>query len=595
MNRITCDCGKSMQLPGQYLGKRVQCRQCGQAFSVAAGQDEIGDVADLPRLTIVAGQQRVDEKIMLAGTQPITFGKSPDVNLQLDHPTVSRRHGRLVPRDGAWVIEDTGSTNGVAVNGVAVTSHELSRGDTVKIGNFFMAFSAPAMEEMLAAAPAVSDGAQTGVPLIDLDGFDDEAQDGDFQLAKLPEQVRAEKARRAPKAGEKPCIACDALLPEVSEVCTWCGTKLKSGRPLVTSVGLDVDELYTNAHTIISPVSWLGWFGLYPFASDAGGSRKPIAIWAITILTVLVSFWYFTVDETPAMQTHKNLMLWPADPGEPDAQRLQMLYDFTAFGDEQAFDRKLKELEAAKAAEKRESFGIESLTQGPNDELVLEAHRALEPRQRAVGEFHGYQLLTHALLHGSFMHLAGNLLFMWVFGSRVNALVGSAATAVIYPALAIFAGIAHMISTAGDQPVPMLGASGAIMGLAGMYFVLFPVQHVHMAIWLRFFWKLWLKMFAVRGFWVLLFYISQDILFSSLGAETGTAHWAHLGGFIAGMTIATMLLVLRIVNVQGDLLSVTLGRHAWPLLGRPGERQKRPAVCWNAFTPKPPAAAARAD
>jgi len=120
----------------------------------------------------------------------------------------------------------------------------------------------------------------------------------------------------------------------------------------------------------------------------------------------------------------------------------------------------------------------------------------------------------------------------------------------------------------------MLGASGAIMGLAGMYFVLFPVHKVHMAAWLRwgFFLPIHLElgMFAVRGFWVVLFYIAFDVAFTALGAEDDVAHWAHLGGFLAGAGLALVLLFSRLVNARGgDILSAVLGRHAWALIGKP--------------------------
>ena len=121
---------------------------------------------------------------------------------------------------------------------------------------------------------------------------------------------------------------------------------------------------------------------------------------------------------------------------------------------------------------------------------------------------------------------------------------------------------------------PMVGASGAIMGLAGMYFVLFPVHKVHMAAWARwglaFGFRLSLKMWAVRGFWVVLFYIAFDVVATAVGTESSTAHWAHLGGFIVGAVIALILLLARLLNARGgDIMSVILGRYAWALIGRP--------------------------
>ena len=69
---------------------------------------------------------------------------------------------------------------------------------------------------------------------------------------------------------------------------------------------------------------------------------------------------------------------------------------------------------------------------------------------------------------------------------------------------------------------------------------------------------------------MVLLFISFDVFFVSLGAEDGTARWAHLGGFIAGMVIALALLLSRVLNAAGgDLITVILGRHAWKLIGRP--------------------------
>jgi membrane associated rhomboid family serine protease len=201
-------------------------------------------------------------------------------------------------------------------------------------------------------------------------------------------------------------------------------------------------------------------------------------------------------------------------------------------------------------------------------------------------DFHWYQLITHAFLHGGIMHLAGNLLFLIVLGTRVNSLLGNLLTAILYPVLAIAAGLAQMIASAHQPPAPMIGASGAIMGLAGMYLVLFPVHKVYMSIWMR--WgliagfKLSWKVWAVRGFWVVLFYIAFDVRYTSLGVKDHVAHWAHLGGFITGIAIAIGLLLARLSDAHGgDMLSVVLGRHAWALIGRPSSRVAK-AITSNA-------------
>lgn len=229
--------------------------------------------------------------------------------------------------------------------------------------------------------------------------------------------------------------------------------------------------------------------------------------------------------------------------------------------------------------------------QAPADERMTEEElRELERMSRmpsGAGErhtpdgvgFQWYQPLTCAFLHGGLMHFAGNMLFLIVFGMRVNELVGNLKFAIIYPVLAVCSALAYLASASG--PVhPMLGASGAIMGLAGMYFVFFPIQKVHTAIWLRV-WSLvrlrtWCgyKVFAMRGFWLLLLWIGfNDGLPMLLGSRDGVAHWAHMGGFLSGAGLALLLMITRQTNAGGaDILSVTLGKKAWAILGKPSGR-----------------------
>jgi membrane associated rhomboid family serine protease len=220
-----------------------------------------------------------------------------------------------------------------------------------------------------------------------------------------------------------------------------------------------------------------------------------------------------------------------------------------------------------------------------DEEIILAAHNALPAEQQCVGHYRPSQLITHAFLHGGLLHLAGNLLFLLVLGSRVNALVGNVATVVLYPLLGAVAGLAHMRSVADGPLQPMVGASGAIMGLAGMYLVLLPIHKVHMAAWMR--WgliggfRLHSTVFAVRGFWVVLFYIAFDVVFTVLAIKDTTAHWAHLGGFIAGAALALLLLVARVVNCRGgDIVSAILGPRAWLFISRPNRSSIRlPGSC----------------
>src|SRR5205085_5247629 len=123
--------------------------------------------------------------------------------------------------------------------------------------------------------------------------------------------------------------------------------------------------------------------------------------------------------------------------------------------------------------------------------------------------FHWYQTITSDFLHGGIFHLAGNMVFLLVLGLRVNELLGDLKFWIVYPLLTRGSSLVDLAMTANKPLGPSLGASGAIMGLAGMYFVFFPVQHVHMAFWfrLRFLRIFWLKLFRMRGFWLLVMWV----------------------------------------------------------------------------------------
>ncbi len=156
---------------------------------------------------------------------------------------------------------------------------------------------------------------------------------------------------------------------------------------------------------------------------------------------------------------------------------------------------------------------------------------------------HGYKpgapewsdLLACMFLHGGFAHLAGNMLFLWIFGDNVEHRVGRLG----YLALYLLTG---MVATwtfswfAGRSMVPLVGASGAISGVIGLYFLMFPRNRVRTFVFLfPFVMDVWLV--PVR--WVIGFYVLVDNLLPFLlGAESGVAYGAHLGGFVAGLGVA---------------------------------------------------------
>lgn len=142
-------------------------------------------------------------------------------------------------------------------------------------------------------------------------------------------------------------------------------------------------------------------------------------------------------------------------------------------------------------------------------------------------------LLGHMWLHGGLFHLLGNLLFLWIFGNAVCAKIGNLRYISLYVLLGVAAGIAHLLFSGGA----LLGASGAINGIVGMYLVLFYQNEITclFAFWpLVFFYVRW---FAVSGIWIILLWLLWDIV-GALRGGSNVGHFAHLGGFGAGFGIA---------------------------------------------------------
>ncbi len=145
-------------------------------------------------------------------------------------------------------------------------------------------------------------------------------------------------------------------------------------------------------------------------------------------------------------------------------------------------------------------------------------------------------LFTSIFLHGGFFHLTGNMLYLWIFGDNVEALVGHVRFFIFYICCGLVAALTQII-IAPNSSVPMVGASGAISGVLGAYLLFFPKAKVHVLIFFFFF----IRIIRVSALFVLgLWFFIQ--LFNGLGSigleETGGVAWfAHIGGFVAGMIL----------------------------------------------------------
>lgn len=144
-------------------------------------------------------------------------------------------------------------------------------------------------------------------------------------------------------------------------------------------------------------------------------------------------------------------------------------------------------------------------------------------------------LLTCMFLHGGFLHLAGNMLFLWIYGDNVERRLGAPAYLFAYLATGVVATLAHALVFSSSD-MPLVGASGAISGVLGFYFVFFPRNTVRMLAFLP---PFLMQVFVVPARWVLgAFVVLDNLLPFLISGEGGVAHGAHLGGFLAGALAA---------------------------------------------------------
>ena len=149
-----------------------------------------------------------------------------------------------------------------------------------------------------------------------------------------------------------------------------------------------------------------------------------------------------------------------------------------------------------------------------------------------------FTLLTSMFMHGGFMHLAGNMLYLWIFGDNIEGALGHFRFILFYFLCGLVAAFAQIVS-APDSTIPMIGASGAVSGVLGAYLIFYPRARVRTFVFLGIF-ITFLRLPAVLllGVWILGQVISA--ILSNPGSP-GVAWFAHLGGFFAGMLLAPLL------------------------------------------------------
>lgn len=184
-------------------------------------------------------------------------------------------------------------------------------------------------------------------------------------------------------------------------------------------------------------------------------------------------------------------------------------------------------------------FYQSSLLPGPGETFVYQygaipavvfGHAALPPEVMTIPPYS--TVLTSLFLHGSWMHLIGNMLYLWVFGNNIEDIMGHARFILFYVVCGVLAALSHAL-TDPSSTVPMVGASGAISGILGAYLLLFP--HARVLLLAPVVGTTYVPAGIVLGFWFVMQLLNGG---ASLGSQGGgVAFFAHIGGFVAGMVL----------------------------------------------------------
>jgi len=152
-----------------------------------------------------------------------------------------------------------------------------------------------------------------------------------------------------------------------------------------------------------------------------------------------------------------------------------------------------------------------------------------------------FTIVSAAFIHGGWLHILGNMLYLWVFGDNVEDALGHVKYAAFYLVSAVGA-VALQVAVDTGEVIPMVGASGAIAGVLGAYLVLYPRATVGVLIpWLWFFGAFPIPAVFLIGFWFIMQLFTGIAALGTSAASEGVAVWAHVGGFLTGFGVVLLL------------------------------------------------------
>ena len=154
-------------------------------------------------------------------------------------------------------------------------------------------------------------------------------------------------------------------------------------------------------------------------------------------------------------------------------------------------------------------------------------------------------LLTSQFLHGGFLHLGANMLYLWIFADNVEDRLGHGRFLLLYLASGIASALSQILVTPGSS-VPMVGASGAIAGVLGAYLLMFPTARILTLVPLGPFLQTYeLPAALFLGIWFLIQWVQGLTSIGEVADVGGVAFWAHVGGFVSGMALSAILRTRR--------------------------------------------------
>ncbi|HUQ44471.1 MAG TPA: rhomboid family intramembrane serine protease [Candidatus Limnocylindria bacterium] len=171
------------------------------------------------------------------------------------------------------------------------------------------------------------------------------------------------------------------------------------------------------------------------------------------------------------------------------------------------------------------------------------------------GDYFGQALvgmLTSMFLHGGWLHLLGNMLFLWIFGNNVEDRIGKLPYLLFYVVGGIAAALTQVVIDPRSE-IPLVGASGAIAAALGAYIVLFPGARILSLVFLGFFYQLLeVPALVVLGYWFVLQLISGFGGLGAASADGGVAFFAHIGGFVAGLAVGFVVRMTSAARSMGS-------------------------------------------